>query len=311
MLTRVLRLFKKYFIPHKHNNHKPHLLRWEGALAVISIALLAEIAFLSYAFFILPGINFLAAILPGVIVEETNASRAAYTLSQLSVNAALTEAAERKAEDMAEKGYFAHFGPDGKSPWAWMREAAYSFEYAGENLAINFVDSKDVVEAWMNSLSHRENILNGEFTEIGIGMAHGTYQGSDAVFVVEMFGRPLRAGVALMDESKDKPAVAAANTVSKAEKPASSSSPAASSSFVAFRQNSNFFAKAAANPIQAAHIFYLALITAVSLALLLTIFVKIRLQHPRLIVNGVTMLLILSSIMLLNQYIAFASAQIL
>ena len=64
------------------------------------------------------------------------------------------------------------------------------FAKAGENLAVNFYESHDVVDAWMRSPSHRENILNKDFTEIGIGTARGVYQNKEAIFVVQMFGTP-------------------------------------------------------------------------------------------------------------------------
>jgi hypothetical protein len=97
---------------------------------------------------------------------------------------------------MAEKGYFSHTGPDGAQPWKWFREAGYRYEYAGENLAVNFNESEDVVNAWMKSPTHRANILKHDFTEVGIGVATGTYKGKEAVFVVQFFGKPAPEGAA-------------------------------------------------------------------------------------------------------------------
>jgi hypothetical protein len=64
------------------------------------------------------------------------------------------------------------------------------YAHAGENLAIHFTDSTEVVEAWMKSPTHRENIVNGKYTEIGVGTAKGTYEGYDTVYVVQLFGAP-------------------------------------------------------------------------------------------------------------------------
>ena len=61
-----------------------------------------------------------------------------------------------KAQDMATLGYFAHVSPDGKTPWYWIEKVGYDYQYAGENLAINFSDSKDVTNAWMASPLHKE-----------------------------------------------------------------------------------------------------------------------------------------------------------
>lgn len=134
----------------------------------------------------------LAAVLPAVVALVTNNARAADNLGALKVNAELTAAAEAKANDMASKSYFAHTSPDGKLPWYWFEKAGYKYEYAGENLAVNFEDSNDVVKAWLNSPTHRFNIMRREYTEIGVGTASGTYKGHPATFVVQMFASPAK-----------------------------------------------------------------------------------------------------------------------
>lgn len=127
------------------------------------------------------------------IIEFTNNNREERGLSPLRENADLDEAATLKAQDMVRKGYFSHVSLDGKSPWYWFRLSGYSFDYAGENLAVLFDDSKDVVEAWMNSSSHRKNILSSDYSDIGVGMATGTYKGQETVFVVQVFGHQRRS----------------------------------------------------------------------------------------------------------------------
>ena len=136
-----------------------------------------------------------AAVITAVLVELANGDRASNLLSALTVDAKLTAAAQAKANDMAAKSYFAHVSPDGKDPWYWFKEAGYSFAHAGENLAVDFSDSEDVEKAWMNSPAHRENILDGKYTQIGIAIAEGTYQGRKTIFVVQEFGTPLQAPV--------------------------------------------------------------------------------------------------------------------
>lgn len=132
-----------------------------------------------------------STILPAVIVDLTNEER--LTTTPLARNAVLDEAARLKAEHMATKGYFAHYSPDGISPWYWFDAAGYSFVHAGENLAVLFTDSEDVVDAWMNSPGHRANILNEDYREIGVGTAEGTYKGRTTVFVVQLFAAPAEA----------------------------------------------------------------------------------------------------------------------
>jgi hypothetical protein len=98
-----------------------------------------------------------------------------------------------KADDMAAKSYFAHTSPEGIDPWYWFNQAGYKFTYAGENLAVDFSDSSAVNTAWMNSPTHRANLLDQHYTEIGIATADGMYQGHMTTFVVEEFGTPLPA----------------------------------------------------------------------------------------------------------------------
>ncbi|MEK7638679.1 MAG: CAP domain-containing protein [Patescibacteria group bacterium] len=131
-----------------------------------------------------------STVLPAVIVELTNEERSAEHAGPLHRNSVLDEAARLKAQDMAEHQYFAHYSPAGVSPWHWFDEAGYVYAHAGENLAIHFTDSSEVVEAWMDSPKHRENIVNSQFTEIGVGTAKGVFDGYDTVYVVQLFGTP-------------------------------------------------------------------------------------------------------------------------
>ncbi len=92
---------------------------------------------------------------------------------------------------MSTKGYFAHTSPEGITPWYWFTQAGYHFVFAGENLAIDFTESQDVENAWLNSPAHRANILDSRFTEIGIAVKDGIYQGQPTTYVVQMFGKPV------------------------------------------------------------------------------------------------------------------------
>ena len=131
-----------------------------------------------------------AAVISVVLVDEANTDRLNNSIGTLALSPTLTTAAQAKADDMAQRGYFSHTSPEGRDPWYWFQQAGYSFDYAGENLAVDFSDSKDVEQAWMNSLDHRKNLLDGHFTEIGVAVARGTYEGHPTTFVVQMFGTP-------------------------------------------------------------------------------------------------------------------------
>jgi hypothetical protein len=182
---------KKYFIPHEGNDYKPHFLQ-EASVAVTALIVVALfLASFIHVALIVSDKDFLAAILPGVLVDLTNEERQDNNVGYLQRNPLLDLAAQQKARHMAENGYFAHNSPDGLTPWHWFYQTGYQFQAAGENLAVNFSDSDQVVEAWMESPGHRANILNGGFTEIGMAMAEGEYNGKRTIFVVQLFGTPM------------------------------------------------------------------------------------------------------------------------
>jgi hypothetical protein len=92
---------------------------------------------------------------------------------------------------MIAGNYWAHTSPDGVTPWYWFDYAGYDYLTAGENLAYGFDSSNGVVTGWMNSPSHRDNMLNGKFEQVGFGIANGSnYQGGPNTVVVAMYGDP-------------------------------------------------------------------------------------------------------------------------
>ncbi len=126
------------------------------------------------------------------IIQQTNLQRAANgNLPALKENDQLNAAAWAKAADIFSQQYFDHVNPQGKGPADVTREAGYEYISVGENLAMGFFeDDKDLVEAWMNSPGHRENILNGKYEEIGAAAIKGMYEGKETWVAVQEFGRP-------------------------------------------------------------------------------------------------------------------------
>lgn len=118
----------------------------------------------------------------------TNQEREKKQLAPLVLNDALSQAAALKAEYMLANNFWAHNGPDGTTPWYFFKEVGYNYTYAGENLARGFTDSSDVMTAWMNSPTHRENILSSNYEEIGFAVKKGKLLGEDTTLIVEMFG---------------------------------------------------------------------------------------------------------------------------
>lgn len=181
---------KSYFIPHDQNDYTPHVLQRAAMLAMLGLVILSFTVANVQSLLWQASDWLVSTILPSVIVELTNDERNENGARTLVRNPVLDEAARLKAEHMARNGYFAHYSPEGVSPWYWFDEVSYRYAHAGENLAIHFSNSDEVVTAWMNSPTHRANIIDQKFTEIGVGTARGIYEGYDTVFVVQLFGTP-------------------------------------------------------------------------------------------------------------------------
>lgn len=120
-----------------------------------------------------------------------NKERENLGLSELRENPSLNMAAQIKAESMARLGYFSHIGPNGESPWAVFNAVGYRYKQAGENIAMRFTTASSTVRAWMNSPSHRENILRTTFEESGMGIAVSNLYGKNVIFVVQLFAKPI------------------------------------------------------------------------------------------------------------------------
>ncbi len=319
---KIKKTLKKYFIPNSDNDHQPHILRSKAVNIIAAVIIFCELVFLFEIYGVFPK-NFMALILPDVLIDETNKDRSANNLNTLKTDLVLNTAAQLKANDMASKGYFSHTSPEGLTPWHWFELAGYKFSYAGENLAVNFVDSKDVVDAWMGSPTHRANILSDYFTEIGIGVANGLYNGQEATFIVQMFGRP---AAVVQTPPQPKAPQSTPATVSPTPIPIESSA-----TFVAVKgieaepgttetpasvsgeqtaPRADSLEKIISRPKTTATFIYVALGLLVLIGLLLTVFIKIKIQYPRLIKNGMLLLILIGVILAINQLITLYHSQI-
>lgn len=111
------------------------------------------------------------------VVDLVNEERAKVGLSPLQLDTALSNVARYKSADMRDKQYFSHQSPTYGSPFEMMDQFGIEYQYAGENIAAGQVSPEAVMEAWMNSQGHRENILNPNYTHIGVGyVSGGSYQ---------------------------------------------------------------------------------------------------------------------------------------
>lgn len=339
---------KKYFVPHEENDHKPHLLRPRTVAFVLLIAIAAEGALWVGTSILAPRSELFGLIVANVLVDETNQNRTTNNDHALTVSPLLTAAAQEKANDMVANNYFAHTSPTGVTPWYWFEKVGYNFTYAGENLAVNFSDSQDVTNAWMNSPDHRANILNSDFTQIGIATAQGTFEGHPATYVVELFGTPVRPAppgepIVLAKQPSAKATIAkvarAITTVAQASTTLATTTPTTTPTVVAIAGASttnnassavlgatedsaapkatakisvqtNPVQKAAANPRALIDFIYFAVIALFAVALGINVFVKIRIQHPQLIFGGMLVILVAGLLVVLNVH-ALAGAAIL
>lgn len=126
------------------------------------------------------------------IFSQTNFERSHKNIATLRLNTKLNLSAEKKLQDMFSNQYFEHVSPSGVSVSDLVRDSEYEYIVVGENLALgNFGGDLQVVQAWMNSPGHRANILDPRFSEIGIAVGKGLYDGKELWIAVQHFAKPL------------------------------------------------------------------------------------------------------------------------
>lgn len=155
----------------------------------------------------------------GGLLAATNNRRADNGVSALSLNQLLINAAQAKANDMVERDYWSHNTPDGQEPWVFVDNAGYKYLKAGENLAYGFLDSDSTVTGWMNSASHRANMLDTAFTEVGFGYANSSNynESGPETVVVAMYGKPQALGAKSPEPAPSEPQPKAAPAAKPAE----------------------------------------------------------------------------------------------
>jgi uncharacterized protein YkwD len=182
-----MKFFRKHFTPNAQNKFHPHPTRY---YALVAYSLL----FFAINFFVFPSMNLSTSnvlasnIDTDELISLANKERSARGLENLQKNPDLARAALAKGKDMLQKQYWNHFGPNGETPWQFIKGAGYSYIYAGENLAKDFSTTLETHLAWMNSSSHKANILNANYREVGIAIVSGTMNSKTTTIVVEVFG---------------------------------------------------------------------------------------------------------------------------
>ncbi|MEX0650285.1 MAG: CAP domain-containing protein [Candidatus Andersenbacteria bacterium] len=216
-------------IPREENAYKPLALRHKPLAFVSALLILMKVAALG-VIALTPSQAELSSITTARVIQFTNAERTKAGLPPLTANAQLSAAAKEKGEHMLAEDYFAHISPSGVTPWYWIQKHGYVYQVAGENLAIDFTEAEDVVAAWMASPSHKDNILHSAYTETGVAVVSGEFQGGTSIIVVHMFGKPSGGQVAAQLSSPTPtptpvPAAAPVNSPTVAPTPTPSPTP--------------------------------------------------------------------------------------
>jgi Cysteine-rich secretory protein family len=349
---------KKVFIPHEANGHRPSVLRAKTIVPVLITIVIIQTVFFFGSSYLAPHSRLFGLIEVNALTDGTNAARTDGHMPALSVSPLLQAAAQEKANDMVASDYFAHTSPAGITPWYWFVNIGYHFSYAGENLAVNFSESQDVTAAWLASAEHRANILDPHFTEIGIAVAQGNFEGHPATYVVEFFGtpaavapapavaanapaHPARVGVAIKTtpaathipiiiatssrtttgseqmfvavkgaETAAAPATGTGNAPATGQPTgnAQTSTVATAQSAVAppavspVAPQSSVLDRALANPAHTMNYLYYLILFFFAFAIGLDIFVKIRVQHPDLILGGLIAISVAGLFIIINQH---------
>jgi hypothetical protein len=187
----VKHLWHQLFYPHENNNYRASLIQTPFIALFIVLYLLNQ-SFIKSLTIIKPGVlGYSSEITVQKVYDDTNLERQKTGLPALHFSSVLSQSATAKAEDMFANNYWAHNSPQGKTPWDFFKAAGYQYSIAGENLAKDFYDTDSMMAAWMNSPTHKANILNSQYQEIGIGVVNGVLDGVKTTLVVQHFGTPL------------------------------------------------------------------------------------------------------------------------
>lgn len=188
---------KELFVPQEKNNFRAGLLKPSILALFVGIFLVNQVV-MNLVVMARPGVlGYASDISPEMIISLTNQEREKLGLPALEQNSLLDEAAQRKGADMFAFNYWAHTSPSGRDPWDFFKEVGYNYVVAGENLAKDFSNPEAVVEAWMKSPTHKANIIDSRFKEIGVAVIEGNLNGYKTTLVVQHFAAPSAAMTAV------------------------------------------------------------------------------------------------------------------
>jgi hypothetical protein len=178
-------------IPHKKNGFRPHIIRRYGLVAVVFVVLGLQAGYNIASTGGVLGRE--SNITVNSLLDDTNKARINSGVERLVLSDKLSQAAYMKAQDMLDKQYWSHDSPDGVGPWKWFTDVDYNYDVAGENLAKNYNTSDAVVLAWMDSPEHRDNVINGDYQDVGFAVVSGEIDDRPVTLVVALYGRAVES----------------------------------------------------------------------------------------------------------------------
>jgi len=317
-MSKMQKKVKRAFFPYSDNDFQPQILKPRSLFCLSVVLLLIKFLIFSWLVYFPTTAQF-AIVTSSNLINLTNQERISLGLNTLKISDKLVRAAEEKARDMLNKNYFAHTSPEGTTPWHWLEKNGYNYIAAGENLAKNFNDSKFLHKAWMNSPSHKENIINNKYQEIGIAVIEGMVDGKKIVIAVQYFGRTLKSQPVIVAEEQPKPESEPQTQLKpKLEQPilvsdteiqkqeispieiAEDTKESVPAQIQETENNENFLGAVSEKSESFTQKFYFIILGLLILVLLLTIFINARVQYPKTIFTATIFIVLIAAIALFN-----------
>lgn len=172
-----------FFLATPDNNYHPPVLSYKAFVLYGLLLILIRILLGA-----LPSQG--AAVESQTLMKLINLERGQRNLTTLLTDDRLIQAATEKSQDMIDRDYFAHIDPDGNYVWPRIEKAGYRpYRILGENLAVDFSTSEGMVKAWIDSPTHRANLLHPEFADQGLGALYGDFENRFTNLTASLFGR--------------------------------------------------------------------------------------------------------------------------
>jgi len=306
---RLRRKLKCYFIPHEANNNHPLSLRPKKLVGYALLLICIKIAVTGFLFFYYPTPAELANIVTSKIVEMANQDRIENGVEPLNLNVNLTKYAMAKAQDMIDKDYFSHDSPDGRKPWLWIDRVEYDYIYAGENLAMDFSSAELIHQAFMKSPTHQKNILNPNYKDIGVAVVSGEINGRQTDVLVQFFGtqRLQREEVVKVSQPTN---IQPTNQVETKVVGEATGNEVVAGESAEFAVDSPGIIVVSANTsarksitdamIEYTNIFFIAFLIFISVALILNVIIKVRIQQPKVILQSLAVIALVTALILVK-----------